>query len=410
MPKIVHNQTNFSAGEITPRMLGRIDVARYANGAELIENGIVSIHGGVVRRSGTRFLAQTKHGGAYKSRLFTYVFNVEQSYCLEFGHGYVRVFDGSTGAVILDDSLVPLEVASPYTEAQLPEITAKQSADVMFLYHPEVAPQQLRRLSPTRWVLSPVPWGVMPFSENGHEPNAKLTLSAATVGAGRTFTTVNVTVPDAPTAVAASALNGGATVTFTPPANNGGGAITHYTVTSSPGSITATGSGSPIVVPGLANGTSYTFTVTATNAAGTSAPSVASNATTPDAGAPTGSLGVTASPSSFATTVPNGSVLEIWAPTATVTGAVGAVSFVWTRLSGNGVAVVSANTAQVSVTSNNYSATNYATLRCTARDAIGQIGTVDVTLAITHSASAGGSGGSGGGYYGDEDSPVRSEL
>ena len=54
-----------------------------------------------------------------------------------------------------------------------------------------------------------------------------------------------------------------------PPASNGGSAITDYTVTSSPGSITAQGSASPITVTGLTNGTAYTFTVAATNAAGT---------------------------------------------------------------------------------------------------------------------------------------------
>jgi hypothetical protein len=72
-------------------------------------------------------------------------------------------------------------------------------------------------------------------------------------------------------------------VAFTAPASNGGSAITGYTVTSSPGGITATGTSSPIVVTGLTNGTAYTFTVTATNAIGTSAASAASNSVTPKA-------------------------------------------------------------------------------------------------------------------------------
>jgi uncharacterized protein (TIGR02145 family) len=54
-------------------------------------------------------------------------------------------------------------------------------------------------------------------------------------------------------------------------------------VTSSPGGITGTGSGSPITVSGLTNGTSYTFTVVATNAIGNSSPSTASSAVTPSA-------------------------------------------------------------------------------------------------------------------------------
>ena len=89
------------------------------------------------------------------------------------------------------------------------------------------------------------------------------------------------TVPGAPTSVVATAGNTSASVAFTAPASNGGSVITGYTVTSSPGSITATGATSPINVTGLTNGTAYTFTVIATNAVGNSVPSAASTAVTP---------------------------------------------------------------------------------------------------------------------------------
>jgi hypothetical protein len=88
-------------------------------------------------------------------------------------------------------------------------------------------------------------------------------------------------VPGAPLNVTAAAGNAQATVSFSPPASNGGSPITLYTVTSSPGSITATGSASPVSVPGLTAGTTYTFTVTATNAVGTGPASSPSNAVTP---------------------------------------------------------------------------------------------------------------------------------
>jgi uncharacterized protein (TIGR02145 family) len=93
-----------------------------------------------------------------------------------------------------------------------------------------------------------------------------------------------VPVTDAPTIGAATPGTGQATITYTAPANNGGAAITSYTATSAPGGLTGTlsqaGSGT-ITVTGLTNGTAYTFTVTATNAAGTSIASAASNAVTP---------------------------------------------------------------------------------------------------------------------------------
>lgn len=98
-----------------------------------------------------------------------------------------------------------------------------------------------------------------------------------------TTTSASATVPGAPTIGTATAGDASASVTFTAPASNGGAAITGYTVTSTPGGITASGSSSPITVTGLTNGTSYTFTVHATNSVGNSAESSASNSVTPTA-------------------------------------------------------------------------------------------------------------------------------
>jgi hypothetical protein len=91
------------------------------------------------------------------------------------------------------------------------------------------------------------------------------------------------TIADAPTMGTATAGDGQASVSFTAPLSDGGAEITLYSVTSSPGGLTGTGSASPLVVAGLSNGTAYTFTVTATNAAGTGQMSAASNAVTPNA-------------------------------------------------------------------------------------------------------------------------------
>jgi len=82
-------------------------------------------------------------------------------------------------------------------------------------------------------------------------------------------------VPDAPTNVVAIGRDKSASVSFTLPSGNGA-PVTSYTVTSSPGNFTATGSGPSILVTGLTNGVSYTFTVRATNAIGNSSASIAS--------------------------------------------------------------------------------------------------------------------------------------
>jgi len=100
---------------------------------------------------------------------------------------------------------------------------------------------------------------------------------------------VGATAPASPTGVTATAVcTKSASVSFSAP-DNGGSPITSYRVTASPGGFFNTGSFSPITVPGLTRGASYTFTVTATNAIGTSPASSASNAiTATDApGAPT---------------------------------------------------------------------------------------------------------------------------
>jgi hypothetical protein len=99
-----------------------------------------------------------------------------------------------------------------------------------------------------------------------------------------------LSVPGAPTGVSAVRHNLSAEVFFTAPADNGGTAVTGYTVTSTPGDKTRHCLSSPCTVEGLANGTPYTFTVVATNAVGDSIASEPSSSVTPATvpNAPTG--------------------------------------------------------------------------------------------------------------------------
>src|SRR3546814_20362609 len=117
MPKTAIIQTDFSAGELTPRMKGRVDTSRYQKGAETIENAVVAVHGGVDRRGGLRYLATAKLDDERRVRLIRYVFTVHQATLTEYGHQYVR-FSTSTGADILDTPLTTPALPSPHTPAK----------------------------------------------------------------------------------------------------------------------------------------------------------------------------------------------------------------------------------------------------------------------------------------------------
>ena len=60
MPKVSKAYSNFTAGELTPKLYGRTDIAKYDNGAQTVENFLVQPHGGLTRRPGTQFVAEVK--------------------------------------------------------------------------------------------------------------------------------------------------------------------------------------------------------------------------------------------------------------------------------------------------------------------------------------------------------------
>jgi hypothetical protein len=78
-------QTNFTAGELSPRLDGRTDIAKYDNGCEILENFIVHPQGGATRRPGTKFIKESRAGVANtEARLIPFSFNTDQSYAIEF--------------------------------------------------------------------------------------------------------------------------------------------------------------------------------------------------------------------------------------------------------------------------------------------------------------------------------------
>lgn len=186
MPRVTSLQTNFTAGELSPRLYGRVDVARYTNGAAEISNGCVLVQGGVTRAYGSRYVAPTKTASK-RSRLIPYVFNRTQAYMLEFGDFYMRVFTQS-GARVESSPGVPYEIATPYSEAMLDDIDYSQGADTMFLWHESLPTRRLQRFADTQWVMAEASWVNQPTDETGERFNQVATLSDASVGSGRTLT------------------------------------------------------------------------------------------------------------------------------------------------------------------------------------------------------------------------------
>ena len=145
-------QPSFAAGELAPSLYARVDLARYQTGLRLCSNFFVMPYGGVKNRPGTVFINETKSSGV--ARLIPFQFNDEQTYVLEFGNLYMRVY--KDGGVVESSPGVPYEITTPFTAAQLFELNYTQSADIMTIVHPSHAPRQLSRLGHDNWTLATI--------------------------------------------------------------------------------------------------------------------------------------------------------------------------------------------------------------------------------------------------------------
>jgi len=83
--------SSFTAGEISPRLEGRVNLEKYREGLAYLTNMVVHPHGGVARRPGTEFLGEVKTSANY-TRLIPFQFKTSDTYILEFGNEYMRVY------------------------------------------------------------------------------------------------------------------------------------------------------------------------------------------------------------------------------------------------------------------------------------------------------------------------------
>ena len=149
MARVAVQLTNFTGGELSPRLDGRNDLQKYPTGCKTLENMIVFPHGSAARRSGTQFVAEVKDSSK-ETRLIPFEFSTTQTYMLEFGDQYIRFYKDN-GQILSGGS--PYEISSPYLEAELFDIKFAQSADTMYICHPNHAPKKLTRSGHTNWTL-----------------------------------------------------------------------------------------------------------------------------------------------------------------------------------------------------------------------------------------------------------------
>lgn len=195
MAKVNQIQNAFNAGELTPRLEGRTDFKGYFQGLQRAENVLPTPYGTIERPQGTRFLNSTKDNGV--ARLIEFEFSTEQTYVLEFGDEYIRFYKDegqiivesadswvtSTAYVVgdfVDESgtiyycledhtsgvfatdlaankwvaQVEYEIPAPYGVGELDDIFVTQSADVLFIYHPDYMIRELTRTSHTSWTIT----------------------------------------------------------------------------------------------------------------------------------------------------------------------------------------------------------------------------------------------------------------
>lgn len=157
-------QPSFTAGELSPALWARVDLAKYASGLKTAVNVFIHPHGGASNRAGLEFVNEVKNS-AHNVRMIPFQFNTEQSYVLEFGNLYFRVYrDG--GLVLSGPS--PYEVVTPYPHGHVEDLVFIQEADVMYIVHPDHQIRKLSRLADNNWTLTlvtftpsmPTPTGV----------------------------------------------------------------------------------------------------------------------------------------------------------------------------------------------------------------------------------------------------------
>lgn len=176
----------FNAGEFSELTAARVRFEKYPNALKVCENMIPLVQGGVTRRTGTMFVAESKDSSK-KSILIDFEYSITQAYILEFGDQYIRFY--MDRGRIESPPGTPYEIVSPYLEAELFDLKYTQSADILYITHPNHAPRKLSRAGHASWTLTTIN-----FKDGPYLPT---NTTAVTIALGATTGTTTATASSA---------------------------------------------------------------------------------------------------------------------------------------------------------------------------------------------------------------------
>lgn len=162
----------FNVGELSEDAWARSDLAQYAKGCVLGLNMLSDVVGPTVRRPGTWFCGLPRYADRL-ARLIPFQRSQGDALLLEFGDLYARVWTVNGQPVLSGGA--PVQFATPWTEAQVPNLRWQQVGDVMFLFHRDgLVPRTLTRLSNTSWSLTETPFNNGPYRGENIDPTKTL--------------------------------------------------------------------------------------------------------------------------------------------------------------------------------------------------------------------------------------------
>ncbi len=149
-------QLSFNGGEVSEKMMGRIDDAKYGAGLSICKNFISLPQGPVQNRAGFAFVDAVKDSSK-PVRLIPFQFNYEQTIVVALGDKNARFY--TQGHTLMDYDGEPYEIETPWSAEDVFDIHYVQSADVMTLVHPSYPPMELRRYGEIDWRCVAVEYG-----------------------------------------------------------------------------------------------------------------------------------------------------------------------------------------------------------------------------------------------------------